>query len=99
MHQNGNRNCIRWQRIDSLWGSALNQKKLQEKFIKDDLKHIDEILEGKKKMNRLKAAKYAHHIFFNVLIDWKNIEDPSDYDDDVAVFNDYCIPLESKGIK
>ena len=60
----------------------------REVYQKDDLKHhIDEILEGKKKMNRLKAAKYAHHIFFNVMIDWKNIEDPSDYSDDVAVFN------------
>ena len=60
----------------------------REVYQKDDLRqHIDEILEGKKKMNRLKAAKYAYHIFFNVMIDWKNIEDPSDYSDDVAVFN------------
>ena len=57
-------------------------------YQREDLEeHICEILEGNKKMNKKKAAKYAYHIFFDVMIDWKNIEDPGDYSDDMAVVN------------
>ena len=57
-------------------------------YRKKDLKqNLDEIIMGNKKMNQQKARKYAHHIFFEEMIDWARLENIDNHKDDLAVIN------------
>ena len=42
---------------------------------------------GDKQMNKQKAIKYAHHIFFKEMIDWSRLENIDDNKDDELVIN------------
>ena len=53
---------------------------------KDNLRsNIDSIIRGEKKMNHQRAIKYAYHIFFEEMIEWKRLNSRAEYENDQIV--------------